>query len=172
MQKFYPDMYQKSIYDINYKKLKKEGINCILFDLDNTCVPYKDSVASEELEKLFKKLEKMGFRVIIFSNSPDKRLRKFKYLGVSYNSFSLKPLSFSFYKILKKYNLQKSEVCIVGDQIFTDVFGGNKVGIKTCLVEPLNDTELKFTRFMRKLEKKTLNYYSKRGKFTKGDYYD
>ena len=107
MQKFYPDMYQKSIYDINYKKLKKEGINCILFDLDNTCVPYKDSVASEELEKLFKKLEKMGFRVIIFSNSPDKRLRKFKYLGVSYNSFSLKPLSFSFYKILKKYNLKR-----------------------------------------------------------------
>ena len=79
------------------------------------------------------------------------------------------PVLFAY---LQKYNLKKSEVCIVGDQIFTDVFGGNKVGIKTCLVEPLNDTELKFTRFMRKLEKKTLNYYSKRGKFTKGDYYD
>ena len=66
MEKFFPDMYQKSIYDINYKKLMKEGLRCLLFDLDNTCVPYKESVASDRLKKLFNRLKKLGFKVIIF----------------------------------------------------------------------------------------------------------
>ena len=40
MKNLRPTMYQKSIYDIDYQRLKKEKIKCLLFDLDNTCVPY------------------------------------------------------------------------------------------------------------------------------------
>ncbi len=172
MSKFFPDLYQKSIYDINYKKLKKEGIKCLLFDLDNTCVPFHEKVADNTVKKLFDKLKRMGFKVIIFSNSPDKRLKRFSNLGVDYNALSLKPISYSFYKILRNYNFTKDEVCIIGDQLFTDIYGGNRVGIKTCLVEPLSDIDLAFTKVTRYFEKRKMKKLERTGKFKRGQYYD
>ena len=74
MNNFYPDIYQKSIYTINYNKLKENGIKCILFDLDNTCVPYIDKTPTKKLAKLFDTLKEQNFKVIIFSNSPKSRL--------------------------------------------------------------------------------------------------
>ena len=50
MDKFIPDIYQKSIYDINYKKLKKRGIKCILFDLDNTLITYEDREINNKIK--------------------------------------------------------------------------------------------------------------------------
>ena len=172
MDKFFPNMYQKSIYDVDYKKLKKMGIKCLLFDLDNTCVPYREIIVTEKLKNLFVKLKKMGFKVIIFSNSPRKRLKKFSSLDVDYNALSLKPVAYNFHKILKKYNYEKEEVCIIGDQLFTDVYGGNNVGIMTCLVDPLVEEELFFTRITRFFEKKKIRKYEKKGKFKRGNYYD
>ena len=172
MDKFFPDLYQKSIYDINYKKLKKMGIQCLLFDLDNTCVLYHDTTFSDRLKKLFDRLKKMDFKVIIFSNSPNRRLKKFVNLGVDYNASSLKPIAYSFNKILKKYNFRKEEVCIIGDQLFTDIYGGNNVGIKTCLVEPLSEVELKITQMTRYFEKRKIKKFEKTGKFKWGRYYD
>ena len=83
MNYFYPDVYQKSIYTINYDKLKENGIKCLLFDLDNTCVPYVDKKPTKKLKNHFDKLKDSGFTVIIFSNSPRNRLEPFKkYLNV------------------------------------------------------------------------------------------
>ena len=172
MSKFFPDMYQKSIYDIDYKKLKHSGIKCILFDLDNTCVPFHENEGNDSLKKLFNKLTKMKFKVIIFSNSPERRLKKFSNLGVEYNSSSKKPLSHSFYKILNKYNFKKGEVCIVGDQLFTDIYGGNKVGIRTCLVEPITDVDFFLTKFSRIFEGRLFKKFEKKGMLKKGKYYD
>lgn len=172
MSNFYPKMYQESIYTINYKKLKKKGIKCLLFDLDNTCIPYKDKTPTKELKKLFNSLTKQGFKVIIFSNSPKKRLDRFASLGVDYNYSSKKPLSKNFLKILNKYNYKKEEVCIIGDQLVTDIYGGNKVGIITCLVEPLSETDLIFTKLFRKIEAQIIKKFTKQGLLTKGEYYD
>ena len=68
MDNFIPDMYQKSIYHIDYDKLKEDGIKCLLFDLDNTCVPFKDKEPNKKLKELFETLKDMDFKVIIFSN--------------------------------------------------------------------------------------------------------
>ena len=172
MSKFYPKMYQKDIYSINYKKLKELNIKCLLFDLDNTCIPYKETTYSKKLKNLFNKLTVDGFKVIIFSNSPEKRLQKFSSLGVDYNSLSLKPLSHSFNKIIKNYKYNKDEVCIIGDQLLTDVLGGNLVGIYTCLIDPISDNELFFTRISRKIEAIIFNRFNKQKKLIKGEYYD
>ena len=69
MDIFIPDVYQKSIYTINYKKLKKNGIKCLLFDLDNTIAPYKVNEPDVKVKELFARLEE-DFKVIIVSNSP------------------------------------------------------------------------------------------------------
>ena len=130
MNYFYPDIYQKSIYTINYDKLKENGIKCILFDLDNTCVPYVDKTPTKKLSKLFDTLKEKEFKIIIFSNSPKTRLEKFKKeLNVDCCYSAQKPRKTKFLKVLKNYNYDISEVAIVGDQLVTDILGGNRVGI-------------------------------------------
>lgn len=74
---FIPDIYAQSIYTINYKKLKKNGIKCLLFDLDNTIATYKVSEPDQKTKELMARLE-TDFKVIIISNNNKKRLRPFK----------------------------------------------------------------------------------------------
>ena len=152
-----PTKTEKTIYDIDYNILKKEGIKCLLFDLDNTCVGYHDKLPTKKLNNLFKKLKSIGFIVVIFSNTTKKRIKPFTETDAICHPKSLKPLSFNFKKIMKKYNLNKKEVCIIGDQLFTDVLGGNKVGIMTYLVDPLTNEDFIITRFFRKIERKILS---------------
>lgn len=173
MNYFYPDAYQKSIYTINYDKLKENGIKCLLFDLDNTCVPYVDRSPNRKLKNLFDELQDIGFRVIIFSNSPKARLEPFKReLKVDCCAKAGKPRKNKFLKVIKMYNLDLSEVAIVGDQLVTDIYGGNKVGIMTILVNPISDIDMPFTKINRFIEKKKINKMSKAGLFRIGSYYD
>lgn len=168
--KFLPNSYYKNIYKINYQKLKKNHIKCLLFDLDNTCIPYKEKKPTKELESLFKKLTKMGFHVVIFTNASKRRTIPFNKLQVECNYSSKKPFKTNFNKIITKYHYHKEEVCIIGDQLFTDIYGGNKVGIYTILVDPLSKDDLIFTKILRILEIIVMHRYKKKGLFTKGEY--
>lgn len=172
MKKLIPTSYQKSIYDIDYKKLKNKKIKCILFDLDNTCLPYPEKEPTEKLKNLFNQLKEMGFHIIIFSNTTPKRLRKFKELNIEVSALSKKPKTKNFYKILTKYFYQKKEVCIIGDQLFTDIYGGNKTGIKTILVDPLGPKDFVATKITRLLEQIVFHSFEKRNILKKGEYYD
>ena len=173
MNYFYPDIYQKSIYTINYDKLLDRGIRCLLFDLDNTCIPYVDKKPTKELKELFDKLQDIGFKVIIFSNSGKQRLEPFKkYLNVDCSPNSRKPFKGKFIKVLNLYNYELSEVAIIGDQLVTDIYGGNKVGITTILVNPLSDIDMPFTKVHRFIEKKKIKKMTKEGTFKIGEYYD
>lgn len=173
MNYFYPDVYQKSIYTINYDKLKENGIKCLLFDLDNTCVPYVDKKPTKKLKNHFDKLKDSGFTVIIFSNSPRNRLEPFKkYLNVDCCPSARKPRKAKFIKVLKEYKLDLSEVAIIGDQLVTDIYGGNRVGITTVLVNPMSDIDMPFTKIHRYIERNEINKMNKKGIFKVGEYYD
>lgn len=171
MKKYIPSIYSKSIYTINYQKIK--NVKVLLFDLDNTIIKAHDKEATIKEKELFKKLKEEGFTVVIFSNSPKNRVKKVAdYLNVEYNSFSLKPLKFNFIKMLKKYNVKKDEIAIIGDQMLTDIIGGNKVGIKTILVDPISNKDGIFTIFNRKKESNILTKLKNKNLFEKGRYYD
>ena len=173
MDIFIPDMYQKSIYTINYQKLKDDGIKCLLFDLDNTCAPISVKEPTQKLCDLFDDLKDMDFKVIIFSNAPRKRIEPFKNkLMVDCSANSRKPRKDKFLKIIKLFNFDLSEVAIIGDQLMTDVYGGNRVGIKTILVNPVSNDDLFFTKIARIFERRQMRKMHKRGIFTKGKYYD
>ena len=173
MDKLIPDMYQKSIYHIDYEKLKFDGIKCLLFDLDNTCVPTKEKNPNKKLIDQFDKLKDLGFKVIIFSNAGKKRLEPFKKtLDVDCSYSSRKPLRGKFNKIMKKFGYDLSETAIIGDQLFTDILGGNKVGIKTILINPMSSYDLPITKISRMLERKVMKKMSKKGILTKGKYYE
>lgn len=164
-----PYMYQKDIFNINYKRLKSENIKCILFDLDNTLVEAKKIVPSMETINLIEKLTK-DFEVIIISNSLPSRLKKVqKYLKIDYYSTSLKPSKRNFKKVLKRYS--KDEVVLIGDQFVTDVVGSSRVGIKVILVDPLSD-DLACTKLNRMIEEKIIKNLNNKKLFFKGKYYE
>ena len=62
-------------------------------------------------------------------------------------------------------------MCIIGDQIVTDVLAGKRFRIKTVLVDPLGEKDLKITGLNRKIEAKIIKRYEKRGLFERGKYY-
>jgi len=167
-----PKMYQESIYTINYDKLKKENVKCLLFDLDNTCVGYHEKFPTKELEELFNSLTKKGFKVIIFTNASQKRLVPLVKLHVICHSSSKKPFKKNFNKIMKKYKLAKEEICIIGDQLFTDILGGNKVGIRTCLVNPVTNEDFIFTKIFRFSESVIFRIMAYKDILIKGEYYE
>ena len=172
MERFLPDVYSENIYKINYDKLKSKGIKCLLFDLDNTIVPFSVKEPTLETKELVYKLKQKGFKLIIFSNSPTIRLKKFKNsLNIDVFGNSKKPLKKSFYKILDKYKYSESEVAIIGDQILTDIIGGNSVGITTVLVEPIGKDPI-WTKISRIRERNIMQKLRDNDLFTKGKYYD
>ena len=172
MKLLVPKMYQESIYTIDYDKLKKNNIKCLLFDLDNTCVGYHEKFPTKELEELFNNLNKKGFKVILFTNAPQKRVVPFIKLHVICHSSSKKPFKKNFKKIMKQYKLAKEEICIIGDQLFTDILGGNKVGIHTCLVNPLTNEDFILTKIFRMTEQIVFKLLESKDILKKGEYYE
>ncbi len=172
LKRFLPDMYSESIFTINYKKLKKMGIKCLLLDLDNTISPAKEVVLYEETKKLIDKLKK-DFKVIIFSNNFPKRIGKFgDYYSVDIACVSLKPLSYKYRYILRKYKYKKNEVAAIGDQLITDIQGGNNIGITTILVNPMTEIDETETWLNRRIEDRIFKYFDKKDWLKKGRYYD
>ena len=173
MDKYVPDMYKKSIFDINYDLLLSRGIKCLLFDLDNTLVKIDEKEPSKEVIELFNSLKEKGFKIIIFTNSPSKRVKPFKnILEVDCCPFACKPFSRKFLSIIKIYNLKFSEIAIIGDSMMDDIYGGNKVGITTILIEMLGTKEFFIAGLKRKREKKIIKRLRDNNLFTKGNYYE
>lgn len=174
MDNFIPDIYQKSIYHIDYEKLLDSGIKCILFDLDNTCAPYKDTEPNKRLIELFEMLKDMDFKLIIFSNAPKKRIRPFKkILNVDCLASARKPWKKNFMKILNIFGYNLSEVAIVGDQLYKDILGGNRMGIKTILVNPMSKDDMIITKYIfRPLERRKYKKLEKKGLLKRGKYYE
>ena len=169
---FKPKSYYKSIYDINYDKLKEEGITCLIFDLDNTLGLLSSKKSPRRTKTLIRELQN-DFLVLVFTNNIKRRLKPYlKDLGVGGVSFALKPSIFGLARIKRNYRLKKKEMAIIGDQMMTDVLCGNRFHIKTILVDPLGDKDLKITMISRKLENYVINKYSKRGYFERGKYYE
>ena len=172
MNNFIPDIYAKNIFNIDYKKLKKDGIKCILFDLDNTIAPLNDNKPSKDVHELFAYIDDLNIKPIILSNSSKKRVTPFKeQLNVDSAYFSMKPFKHKYKKVLKMFRYEFSEVAAVGDQILTDVFGANRCGITSIFVDRLTTEDKLGTKINRKIEKMILNNLKKKGIYEEGKYY-
>ena len=109
----------------------------------------------------------------IFSNNFEKRVREFSsFYDVEFEYLSLKPLSHKYKKILRENNYKPSLVAAIGDQIVTDIYGGNKAGVITILVDPISEIDEKETFINRKIEKMIFKKFEKQKLFKKGRYYD
>ena len=172
MEIFKPDIYQKNIYDIDYQKLKKKGIKCLLFDLDNTLVPVTGTEPPKKVKELFAYLER-DFKIIILSNSGYKRLIPFKEkLNVDAAASSKKPFKTKYLKVMELYKFKEHEIAAIGDQLLTDILGANRVGITSILINPIGEYEKFCTKINRFFEKFIYYHLKKKNLLIKGEYYD
>ena len=137
MDNFIPDMYYKSVFDINYKKLKNMKIKCIAFDLDNTLASYKEDVPGRDIKELLNMLSD-DFKIILFSNGTKKRLTPFKeILNLDTSYSSRKPFKKKNLIVMRIYKFKQEQIAFVGDQLITDILGANRVGSISILVNPV-----------------------------------
>lgn len=163
-QSLMPDEYVSSIYDIDLERLWASGKRLILTDLDNTLVPWNHPLVPAELKIWLETAAAKGFHVCIVSNNRSGRVEEFSLVsGLPAVGAAKKPKSRGFQKAIAKFNYSASQTVMVGDQLFTDVRGGNKLGLYTVLVVPMNGKEWWGTRLMRAIERVALKRLSHRG---------
>lgn len=157
----------KSIFKIEPEVLKARGIKGIIIDLDNTLVAWNVREATPEIIAWFKEMQAYGFKITIISNNNEERVKYFSEpLELPFIASAKKPFKGAFRAAAKQMGLKKEEVVVIGDQLLTDVFGGNLAGIYTILVVPVVQTDALITRINRNVERAILNHFRKKGKIT------
>lgn len=158
---FYPNEHVDSVYNIQFLKLYEEGIRGVTFDIDNTLVPH-DSDADEKIVQLMKDLKEMGMRIHLLSNNKEHRVVSFaEKVDAPYIFNAKKPFKKSYQRALGAMGTNPSNTVFVGDQIFTDIYGANRIGMYTILVKPIHPREEIQIVFKRYLESIVLRSYKR-----------
>lgn len=156
----YPNAYFNKVENITIEFLKKNEIKALILDMDNTLIDYEENL-SISVEMWAKDLKGQGIKLYILSNTNKKKKieRTANKLELPYESFAKKPFKSGFIKVQKKLKEKPENIAVVGDQIFTDIIGGNKCQMFTILVEPINKKDYWYTAWKRPLENKIKNKY-------------
>ncbi len=150
LEKFYPDLSIDRVQDIDFSTLKAENIKGLVLDIDNTLVPNHVKEADAAVVNWIAKAKSSGFKVCIVSNASQKRVVKFnEKLKVFAIHRASKPGRKAFKKAIRLMDIQTQETAVIGDQIFTDIYGGNRIGMFTILVKPIDKKEFFFVRMKR-----------------------
>ncbi|MBR9942122.1 YqeG family HAD IIIA-type phosphatase [Lachnospiraceae bacterium Marseille-Q4251] len=158
---FFPDAYMDSTYVIDFEKLYKEGIRGVIFDIDNTLVPH-GAPADERAIRLFARLRSIGLDYCLISNNQLPRVKPFAdAVQAKFVEDAHKPSRKNYLKAMKLMHVDLNSCIFVGDQIFTDVYGAKRCGMRTILVKPLHPKEEIQIVIKRYLEKIVLYFYQK-----------
>ena len=160
----YPDLYCENITKIDEKVLKDNNIKALILDVDNTLLDF-DLKFLEGLKEWYDSTVKMNnIKCIILSNSNKEKKVKMaaELLGVEYIKFATKPLKRGFNKAIKALDVPNENIAVVGDQIFTDVIGANRMKMFSILVKPLGEKDIWMTKVKRPLEGWVIKKYLKK----------
>ena len=151
----YPNLLLNKVEEITIEFLKKNKIKALILDIDNTLIDYSQNM-TKSVEKWAKDLKGQGVKLYIVSNSnKKKKVEKIaKILDIPYIFFAKKPLKSGFKKAKNELKEKEENIAVVGDQIFTDIIGGNRANMFTILVEPINEKDFWYTKWKRPIEKR------------------
>lgn len=159
---FFPDEYVESTYVIPFEKLYGDGYRGVIFDIDNTLVMH-GAPADERAKKLFAELKRLGYECCLLSNNQEPRVKMFnEEIDVHYIYNAHKPSTKNYVKAMELMSTDKGNTIFVGDQLFTDVWGAKRTGIRNILVQPIDPREEIQIVLKRKLEKIVLYFYRKK----------
>ena len=161
---FYPDCYMNSTYEIDFDTYYEKGYRGVIFDIDNTLVPH-GAPADERSKKLFAHLKELGFQVVLLSNNKEPRVKMFNdVVKVSYIFRAGKPSVKNYQKAMELMGTDVNNTIFAGDQLFTDVWGAKRTGIRNFLVKPIHPKEEIQIVIKRVLEKIVLFFYMRQKK--------
>ena len=160
-ERFFPDERFSSAYEVPYEKLYEEGFRGLIFDIDNTLVPH-GFPADDEAVELFARLRRIGFRSCLLSNNNRRRVAPFaKAVKARYQCMAMKPFRAGYMKAVCKMGTDIGNTVFIGDQLFTDVWGAKRIGMRNILVDPIDPKEEIQIVLKRKLEKIVLCRWEK-----------
>ena len=161
LERFYPDEYLASAYDLDYEKLYKQGYRGVIFDIDNTLVPHGAPADARSIE-LFERLRAIGYQSLLLSNNKEPRVKTFNDdVGSQYIYRAGKPAVGNYVRAMERMGTTPETTLFVGDQLFTDVWGAKKAGIRTWLVKPIHPKEEIQIVIKRRLEWIVLFFYKR-----------
>jgi len=162
-QRFYPKKDVKTVFELDVDFFSTYYIRGVVFDIDNTLVTHDTPTPPEDIMAYFRTLDRAGIKIAIVSNNHAPRVDGFcKGLGYPYIARAWKPFKKNLCAIQKELNLNSDEICLVGDQIFTDIYGGNRMGFYSVLVTAVGENETKLVALKRVFEKAVLCEYRKK----------
>jgi len=158
----YPNEHFNNVREIGIEFLQKNQIKALILDVDNTLIDYDKNLSVETI-KWAEDLKEQGIKLYILSNSNKKEKVKTvaEKLQIEYEYFGKKPLKTGFKKVQKRLQEKPENIGVVGDQIFTDVLGGNRCKMFTILVEPIAEKDIWITLLKRPIENAIKNRYKK-----------
>lgn len=157
---FKPTVKLHGITDITVELLKENDIRALLLDVDNTMSTHHGTVLTEGLMEWIARMQAGGIKLMVLSNSKRFRIEPFaKRIGLPFISLGCKPLPTGYLRGVKALGEKRKNVAIVGDQIFTDILGGNIVGVKSILLTPIKLEDGWSFKLRRRLEKKLYKRY-------------
>lgn len=158
-----PDFIYNNVYEITPEFLAEQGIDALILDIDNTLVPYEIAEPDEELLAWFDSLKANGISAALVSNNSHARVELFnRSLGLPFFPRSRKPSRTNLRRAIEAMGAVTERTAVIGDQIFTDVFAGKRLGIKAILVPPIKDRRDPFTAFKRLLERPIIRSFKRR----------
>lgn len=170
LSNFIPSQFVKSIFHITPDELVANGIKGIITDLDNTLVEWDRPDATPQLVQWFASMQQAGIQVTIVSNNNEMRVKSFADpMKIPFIFKARKPFRQAFVRALKLMNIERNQVVVIGDQLLTDVLGGNRLKLHTILVIPVANSDGFFTRFNRLVERRIFSYLKRKGHLMWGD---
>lgn len=156
---FFPDMIMDSTYQIDFKQLYAEGIRGVIFDIDNTLVEH-GADADERAKVLFARLKEIGIDACLLSNNKQPRVERFnREIQVHAVWKAGKPSARNYIKAMELMKTDLNSTIFVGDQLFTDVWGAKRIGMRNILVRPIHKKEEIQIVLKRYLERIVLHFY-------------
>jgi len=164
MEIFCPDEYRSSIDQIDFGLLKEQGIDALILDVDNTLVAWNDESPTYAMRQWVEEARQVGFQMCLVSNGLKQRVEAVgATLGIPVVRSSVKPRKKPFQQALTIMGVRPEQTAVVGDQIFTDIFGGNRMQLYTILINPVSEKEFCTTQIMRRLEKYVISRLRRKG---------
>ncbi|SDM83436.1 hypothetical protein SAMN04488137_2151 [Fictibacillus solisalsi] len=164
LKHFLPDEHVQSIFDITPEMLLKRNVKGIITDLDNTLVEWDRPEATPELINWFRSFKEKGILITIVSNNTQQRVSSFSDpVQIPFIYSARKPMSRAFKRAIRDMNLKRDEIVVIGDQLLTDVLGGNRLKLHTIMVVPVASTDGLWTRVNRKIERMLLSWMKRKG---------
>jgi HAD superfamily phosphatase (TIGR01668 family) len=164
LSKLRPNLFLDSVQAIDLRLLRRRGIRGVVLDLDNTLAGWRALQPSLEVATWLKGLRSHQIGAVILSNNGKGRVGDFaRSIGVPCIPNARKPRVRGFLQAMQMLGTTPQTTAVIGDQVFTDILGGNRAGFFTILVSPLTREEFVGTKAVRRVEGMVLRHFARQG---------